>query len=737
MKQMRILFLSIIILVICVSLSGCDRKQGTPTEKFKCMLIADFSQIKEQQKFDAYDIIGIAGREENTYVLMEGYNGTDKIRILYRVLENVLEERIHFDILGDSEIVDFDIGTDGNVYLLEKRYNERDNTQDIYLQTLTINGEREEVRLDLTKEDVITALQIGQSNEFYLFLESGKICVFDKFGKTEYEITTHEGETILDTAWSLDNHVIFVSVAYSGDKESLNVYSILYNEKRTEHITKLNPEDYNDAILINGAGTYLFYLRGNQYVSGYSIEKNREVPLMRWAENGVICSEIEKIYALSDEKWIALEEAETTNLIYMQKEEPKEKVDKQKLQMLCLEVDFSLQKQVADFNKNNSDYYIEVLSYEDRENPYQAFLMDLTTGKEADIIVLPLINEEVFLKKNLFVDLYPFMETEQEIHKQDFLPNVLKAYERDGKLYQTVSKVNISGWMTKKSNLKGVDSWNWNTFEKVLEEHPEAALFPDASSEEILKEIMTGMLDSFVDWEQGTCDFTLSEFNNILEIAGNYGKKQSKIELKNEIQELMKEDLLFSKIAVTPFDIELYAEALQDDFVFLGPSFQNGTGGVFWSSDIQCGIAKNSKYKDGAWQFVRTYFTKQYQDLNQEVIMFGAVTDGMPVRKDCFEEFVLRYTATEGYEKDGVWIEPIQGNAETSRFDYTVTPMSREQENAFREIVTGTVQKEKTDEQIISIILEESKAYFGGEKSQAQVTEIIQKRVSTYLNEMH
>lgn len=130
-----------------------------------------------------------------------------------------------------------------------------------------------------------------------------------------------------------------------------------------------------------------------------------------------------------------------------------------------------MQKQVADFNRENSDYYIEILSYEDREDSYRAFLMDLTTGKEADIVVLPSAYEEVFLEKNLLVDLYPFMEKDKEIHKGDFLPNVLKAYERGGKLYQTVSKVNISGWMTKKSNLKGADSWDWNTFERLLEEH--------------------------------------------------------------------------------------------------------------------------------------------------------------------------------------------------------------------------------------------------------------------------
>lgn len=58
-----------------------------------------------------------------------------------------------------------------------------------------------------------------------------------------------------------------------------------------------------------------------------------------------------------------------------------------------------MQKQVADFNRENSDYYIEILSYEDREDSYRAFLMDLTTGKEADIVVLPSAYEEVFLEK--------------------------------------------------------------------------------------------------------------------------------------------------------------------------------------------------------------------------------------------------------------------------------------------------------------------------------------------------
>lgn len=61
--------------------------------------------------------------------------------------------------------------------------------------------------------------------------------------------------------------------------------------------------------------------------------------------------------------------------------------------------------------------------------------------------------------------------------------------------------------------------------------------------------------------------------------------------------------------------------------------------------------------------------------------------------------------------------------------------MTAEQETIFREIVANAEKRGGIDSQIEEIVLEEAQSYFSGEKGLEEVIEIIQRRVTTYLNE--
>lgn len=718
-------------------LMACGKQKEVETDAFYIEEIQQFSEIIDDKGLDTYEIIGMIYRNGKISFAIEGYVGEEIQHFIYQV-EDEISEQIEFSVEGESVLESFDISTNGNFYLLEERYNEETDVISKYLLIFDSEGQvlsEQETKQWIESNDIVKNLKLGANNEIYLFCESGKICVLDELGEWQYNIEKHKEESIIEVNRTRDDRVIFVSAKYSGDKENISVYQIRYDNRSTELVTRLEEEIYSTDILINGMGQYDFYLRNGQYISGYSINEKKTVPIMRWEENGFISDLTGTICAMSEDQWIAEEKNGKSSLVYMKKGESQTMVEKEKLQLACVYGNSTLQKQVADFNNQNDEYYIEVISYDEKENPYQAFLMDLTAGKEMDIIVLPSENQEALLAKGLLEDLYPFIEVDSELSKEDFLPNVLSAYEQDGKLYHTVSRVNILGWITKKSYIGEDNSWNQDVFKKLLEQHPDATLFKEASGKKILGEFLEGMLVSFVNWEDGTCQMQSDYFNNMLDVAKKYGQAQAEIPSEEIIQNIREECLIFSETVINPFEIQLYNEALDGNFTVVGTPFADDTGCTFWASDIQCGIAVSSENKQGAWQFVREYLTEDYQDLKESVILFGVVDDGIPIRKDCFEEFVKRYTTTESYEKDGQWIEPIQGNVGTSVFDYEMYPMTAEQEKIFRDIVTGTTQKRQTDEQINQIILEEAESYFTGEKSLEETVELIQNRIETYVNE--
>lgn len=194
--------------------------------------------------------------------------------------------------------------------------------------------------------------------------------------------------------------------------------------------------------------------------------------------------------------------------------------------------------------------------------------------------------------------------------------------------------------------------------------------------------------------------------------------------------------LLFSQTVLTPTEVVLYDDALSGDYVVVASPFQDGMGANVYSSAPQFGIVAGSENQDAAWQFVRHFFTKQYQDFSKDILLMGTDRVGIPVRKDCFDALLKRYTATEAYEVDGEWFEPYIAAIGNDRYDFEMEqPLTAEQETIFREIVANAEKREGIDSRIEEIVLEEAQSYFLGEKELEEVIGIIQKRVTTYLNE--
>ena len=282
--------------------------------------------------------------------------------------------------------------------------------------------ETREVSLDdrIGEYDTVQNLQLDQEDNIYLFFESGKISVFSADMEWQYDITEHEEEYILDVARCTDGAVIFVSARYKGDKEVLKIYQIDRDAKNTTEIMQLEEDQYVSDILINGTKQYDYYVRGQREIRGGKKGEKRLTPILYWEKTDFVSDEIGKIYAISDEKWFALEQTDTPSLVYMVKGQEEEEKERQTLRLACLDADSDLQKEVADFNKANKDYEIEITSYSDREDPEQGLMVDLSTGSDIDIVLIPTEKADQLIAKNLFEDLYPFLDADPGLKREDF-----------------------------------------------------------------------------------------------------------------------------------------------------------------------------------------------------------------------------------------------------------------------------------------------------------------------------
>ena len=71
----------------------------------------------------------------------------------------------------------------------------------------------------------------------------------------------------------------------------------------------------------------------------------------------------------------------------------------------------------------------------------------------------------------------------------------------------------------------------------------------------------------------------------------------------------------------------------------------------------------------------------------------------------------------------------------SDNFTVEVYAATEEQTNRMMEMIETAQTGERMDQEILSIIMEESSGFFEGQKSVENVAEVIQNRVQLYLNE--
>ena len=122
-------------------------------------------------------------------------------------------------------------------------------------------------------------------------------------------------------------------------------------------------------------------------------------------------------------------------------------------------------------------------------------------------------------------------------------------------------------------------------------------------------------------------------------------------------------------------------------------------------------IAENGKNQDIAWELVKSLL-----DLGGQ-----RESHPFPVLREAFDLAVEEQKTT-----------PDPHFLDIPEF----TPLSDEGEEELRKMVQGVSEMVAFDTQILDLIIEESAAFFAGQKDIDETVRVIQERVTTYLNQL-
>ena len=357
---------------------------------------------------------------------------------------------------------------------------------------------------------------------------------------------------------------------------------------------------------------------------------------------------------------------------------------------------------------------------------------DIVSGKCPDIIDLSSNNMNSYIAKGVVEDLYPFMEKDPEINREDYLENVLRAYENDGKLYALPSDFYISTIMAKVSDVGDKQRITLDEIMELAKSMPEGTeLFQYASKSSILNNILRMNKDVFVDWNTGECKFNGEEFIKALEFANTFPKEVDWEAERPSVPTMIREGklILMDVMISSVQEYQMYKGMFGEPVTFIGYPTWMESGSYIASSGSLLAMSSKSSYQDGVWQFIREGITKETQESESD---YGY---GFPVMKSALEKKFLEDMEEEYYEGPEGKVKEPKTTWGYDDFQIEIYAATQEEVAAVRELIETVETSYQYDTQLNTIIEEETAAFFEGQKSAKDVADIIQSRVQIYINE--
>ncbi len=465
--------------------------------------------------------------------------------------------------------------------------------------------------------------------------------------------------------------------------------------------------------------------------------------LLNWMDSDINSNNLKDFAVLPDGRIVALtvdySRGASKEISILTGKKRSEVAEKTVLTYASLDFPFYVQEDIAAFNKQSEKYRIEIKDYGDDSMEYRdrAALLnaDLTGSQPPDIIDISVLSLEELIAAGVAEDLTPWLEKDPETEREDFVENILKAYERDGKLYAIMPAFGIATLIGKTSDVGTGSAWSVDDMAALMEAKGKDCELLDASKADMLWLLCRINLEWFVDRENGTCNFTSGEFEKILEFADRFPREpEYGPDAPSEIEMIRSGRLLLVNGMITSVELyQVYEYEFGEAVNFIGyPVFGEESGTILAPQGTTVVMHAASANKEGVWEFIRFVLSEKRQE-NLKAVN----GNGFPVLKSVLDRQLKEEMENEYYEDtDGTMKLRPKSSWGTGEYEVQVYAATKEQVERIWEMIGTARTYSRMDEQLFRIIYEEADACFSGQKSAEEAARLVQNRVQTYLNEI-
>lgn len=397
----------------------------------------------------------------------------------------------------------------------------------------------------------------------------------------------------------------------------------------------------------------------------------------------------------------------------------------------------ALRSAVDEFNAAEPDACVDLVMMD-----------EVAAGVTPDLYYLGTEACDALASAGLLADLYPYLDEDAELSRENFFASILSALEKDGKLFSTCAGVSFQTVIGSSSVVGEKAGWDyggfisaWGAFGRGTD-----AFDVYTTAEDVLTRCLSLELDNYIDWKEHTCNFTSEYFTHLLGFAGNFpgnfdynghfwqDRDNTDLRIRDGRQMLL-------ETTVSNFDDAiLCGYEFGGDITCIGyPTSSGAAGNVMTVSTLDRGknlsLSTSCSDPDAAWRFLRRFFTEEYQE---KYCYF-------PVNINAFNRGLNDAMAFEYiYDKNGkISRDPKTGKAliisidMLYRSDFSpvyIYPLTESKAEKLVDLMTSACILEKDNQDVCCLVAESVAPYFAGEMNAYEAADAAQKAVSRYLS---
>lgn len=522
----------------------------------------------------------------------------------------------------------------------------------------------------------------------------------------------------------------------SASIQPVDIQSGTFGEKTTL------PFNYFRYMIMNGLH-YDMYLSDDYGIYGYNIGDAELTKVMDHISSDFSSNYLYQACFLDENTFVAYYyDDEGVQLSKFEKVSAEDVVDKQELTLGCYYINQDVKQKLIEFNKTSDQYKIYIKDYAtyDTMDDYTQGLTrlnaDIVSGEVPDIMLLnSQMPVESYIAKGVFANLNEFFEKDSQLKKEDLLENVLNALSTGDDLYRIAPSFSVTSFAAKTADVGEEPGWTMDEAMALMATKPEGTqLLSEMTSSSFMYYTMWICGQEYVNWDSGECYFDTDGFKKILEYANSLPREidyTGVIDDETYWQEMETQyrngKTILSLQYLSGFRDYVYAKqaTFGEDITFIGFPVEEGMGGCLNINQTMA-ISATGKNQDAAWEFVKSFFTEEYQD-------------------NLGYDFPVRISSMKKLEEKS-WEKPynIDENGNKQEYDdyiyvggveVPVVPLTKEESAKVLDYIMSLDTLCTYNEALNNIITEETESYFSGQKSVDEVVKIIQSRAQIYVSE--